>query len=198
MEVYFDNSATTKMSEGAKNKMISTMDLHFGNPSSLHKIGLDAEHMVSEARARILSALGVQRATRGELVFVSGGTEANNLAIQGVVFSKHRKGNEKILTTMGEHASVEAPLSQLEKKGFKVVRVPTKNGEIDLDFLKLNAQGAILASFMHVNNETGAINPIKELSKLTKDYTDAVFHTDAVQGFLKEKSHFEYQGAYNE
>ena len=107
-EIYFDNSATTKISDGAKNKMLEVMDCHFGNPSSLHKVGLDAEHIVSEARQAILSSLGVFRGARGELIFTSGGTESNNIAIMGVVNSKARRGNEKILTTMGEHASVEA------------------------------------------------------------------------------------------
>ncbi len=188
MEIYFDNSATTKISSGAKKKMLEVMDLHYGNPSSLHKIGLDAEHILSEARTIILNALGVQRATRGEMIFTSGGTESNNIALLGVVFSKQRRGGEKILTTMGEHASVEATLAHLEKKGFKIVRVPTKNGEIDLEFLKLNAQGAILASFMHVNNETGALYNISEAFKIVKELSpEAVCHTDCVQSFMKVK-----------
>lgn len=188
MEVYFDNSATTKISEGAKRKMNEVMELQFGNPSSLHKKGLEAEHILSEARSNILSALGIQRAVRKELIFTSGGTESNNIAILGSVFSKSRKGNEKILTTDSEHASVEAPISYLEKKGFNVVRVPTKNGELDLDFIKRNAQGAILASFMHVNNETGALYNVAEAFKIVKELSkDAVTHADCVQSFMKVK-----------
>ena len=136
MEIYFDNSATTKISSGAKAKMNEVMDLYFGNPSSLHKIGLDAEHIISEARATILNTLGVSRGVRGELIFTSGGTEANNIAILGSVFSKSRQNNEKILTTDSEHASVSAPLEYLEKKGFKIVKVPTKGGVLDIDFTK--------------------------------------------------------------
>ena len=115
-EIYFDNSATTKISDGAKNKMIEVMDKHFGNPSSLHAVGLDAEHIMEWARSAVLASLGINRGVRGELVFTSGGTESNNLAILGVVNAKARRGNEKILTTQGEHASVEHVLAFLEKK----------------------------------------------------------------------------------
>lgn len=188
MEIYFDNSATTKISSGAKNKMIEVMERYFGNPSSLHKIGLDAEHILSDARAIILNALGVNRGVRGELIFTSGGTESNNIAIFGAVNSKARSGNEKILTTDSEHASVSQPLEALEKKGFKIVRVPTKQGELDLDFIKRNAQGAILATFMHVNNETGALYNLPEAFKIVKETSPAcVTHADCVQSFMKVK-----------
>ena len=188
MEIYFDNSATTKISSGAKNKMIEVMDSYFGNPSSLHKIGLDAEHILSDARSVILNALGISRGVRGELIFTSGGTESNNIAILGVVNSKSRGGNEKILTTDSEHASVSAPLEALEKKGFKIVRVPTRQGEIDLDFIKRNAQGAILATFMHVNNETGALYNLPEAFKIVKELSPScVTHADCVQSFMKVK-----------
>ena len=188
MEIYFDNSATTKISAGAKNKMIEVMDNHFGNPSSLHKIGLDAEHILSDARAIILNALGISRGVRGELIFTSGGTESNNIAILGVVNAKARQGNEKILTTDSEHASVSAPLDMLEKQGFKIVRVPTKNGVLDLEFIKKNAQGAILATFMHVNNETGALYNLPESFKIVKELSPScVTHTDCVQSFMKVK-----------
>ena len=97
MGIYFDNSATTKMSEGARDKMLEVMESHFGNPSSRHHLGIDAEHIISEARGAILSALGVQKATRGELIFTSGGTESNNIAMFGTIYAKARRGNEKIL-----------------------------------------------------------------------------------------------------
>ena len=187
-KVYFDNSATTKISPLAKKKMLEVMDEHFGNPSSLHSIGLDAEKVVEGARTSILNALGITRFVRGELVFTSGGTEANNLAIFGVVRSKARSKTEKILTTAGEHSSVEEPMAFLEREGFKVVRVPTKNGEIDLEFLKQNASGAILASFMHVNNETGALYNLSEAFKIVKECSPAcVTHADCVQSFMKVK-----------
>ena len=111
MGIYFDNSATTKISEGARDKMLEVMESHFGNPSSRHHLGIDAERIISEARGSILLALGVQKATRGELIFTSGGTESNNIAIFGTIYAKARRGNEKILTTMGEHSSVEGPVA---------------------------------------------------------------------------------------
>ena len=197
MEIYFDNSATTKISVGAKNKMVEVMESHFGNPSSLHKIGLDAEHIVSSARSVILNALGVKNPTRGELIFTSGGTESNNIAILGSIYAKNRQGNEKILTTMGEHSSVEAPLAMLEKKGFQIIRVPTKEGELDLDFLRANAKGAVLATFMHVNNETGALYNLEKAFKIVKEASpNAVLHADCVQSFMKVRFSVKSLGAH--
>ena len=194
--VYFDNSATTKMSEGAKKKMLETANAHFGNPSSLHSIGLDAEKEISRARSIIAESLGVIRAQKNEIIFTSGGTESNNVAILGSVFSKKRKGNEKILTTEGEHASVEEPLAFLEKMGYNIVRVPTKDGQLDLDFLKANASGAILATFMHVNNETGALYDVKKAFEIVKECSpDAVLHSDCVQSYLKVKFTIKSLGA---
>ena len=188
MEIYFDNSATTKISEGAKRKMIEVMDLQFGNPSSLHKKGLEAEHILSESREAVLKALGVTRATRGELIFTSGGTEANNIAIFGTVYAKARHGNEKILTTDSEHASISGPLLELEKRGFKIVRIPTKGGALDLEAVRANASGAILATFMQVNNETGAVYNVSEAFKIIRELSpSAVLHTDCVQAFMKMK-----------
>ena len=187
-EIYFDNSATTKISDGAKNKMIEVMEGSFGNPSSLHKIGLDAEKAMKEARDIILNTLGVMRGVAKELIFTSGGTEANNMAIFGVVNAKARRGNEKLLTTQGEHASVEKSLAYLEKQGYEVVRVPTKNGELDLDFIRANAKGCILATFMCVNNETGALYDVKSAFDIVRELSpDAVCHTDCVQAYMKTK-----------
>lgn len=187
-EIYFDNSATTKMSEGAKAKMISAIERNYGNPSSLHSVGLGAERLVSEARGIILSSLGILRAQRGELVFTAGGTEANNLAIIGTALAKSRKGGEKILITEGEHSSVEECAKYLEARGFEVLRVPTKNGELDLDFVKANARGVILCSLMHVNNETGALYDIKSAFEIVREQSpDCIAHADCVQSYLKVK-----------
>lgn len=187
-EIYFDNSATTKMSDGAKNKMIEVIQSHFGNPSSLHTLGLDAEKVVENARAVILSSLGVVRGVNGELVFTSGGTESNNLAIMGVVNSKARRGNERILTTQGEHSSVEKVLLELEKRGYDIVRVPTKNGELDLDFIRKNSAGCILATFMYVNNETGALYDVKSAFDIVREVSpSAVCHSDCVQAYMKTR-----------
>ena len=187
-EIYFDNSATTKISDGAKNKMIKIMESAYGNPSSLHKLGLDAEKVISEARGAVLSSLGVMRGVAGELVFTSGGTESNNLAILGVVGAKVRRGGEKILATTGEHSSVENVLSELEKRGFSVVRVPTKGGELDLDFIRENAKGCILATFMAVNNETGALYDVKSAFDIVREEAPlAVCHSDCVQAYMKTR-----------
>ena len=187
-EYYFDNSATTKMSERARAKMLDVIDNFHGNPSSLHAKGLSSEKIISEARGIILSSLGILRAQRGELVFTSGGTESNNLAIFGTVYAKARKGNEKILITKGEHSSVEECARCLEKRGFTVIRVPTKNGVLDLEFIRNNAKDVILASFMHVNNETGALYNLKEAFEIVKEQSpNAIAHADCVQSYLKVK-----------
>lgn len=187
-QIYFDNSATTKMSERAKSKMLSVIEGRFGNPSSLHTLGLDAEKAISEARGVILSSLGIARAQRGELVFTSGGTEANNMAIFGTVNAKSRRQNEKIMITEGEHSSVEECARELEKRGFKVLRVPTRGGELDLDFVRENASDLILASLMHVNNETGALYDVKGAFDIIKEKSPVcVTHADCVQSYLKVK-----------
>ena len=184
--IYFDNSATTKMSNRALDKLNEIAREHYGNPSSLHALGLDGEKRLSWAREIIAKSLGIIRLSRGEIIFTSGGTESNNIAILGTVFAKKRRGNEKILTTMGEHASVSEPLAFLEKQGYNIVRVPTKGGILDLDFIRDNAQGTILATFMHVNNETGALYDIKSAFEIVKEKSpDAVLHTDCVQSYLK-------------
>ena len=184
--IYFDNSATTKMSKRALDKMCEVASEHYGNPSSLHNLGLDAEKQLEASREIIAKSLGVLRFTRGEIIFTSGGTESNNIAILGSVLAKKRSGKEKILTTAGEHASVEEPLAVLEKMGYNIVRVPTRGGEIDLDFLEKNAHDAILATFMHVNNETGALYDVKSAFEIVKIKSpEAVLHTDCVQSYLK-------------
>ncbi|MBQ7906824.1 MAG: cysteine desulfurase [Clostridia bacterium] len=187
-EIYLDNSATTKISPRARDKMLSVMESHYGNPSSLHRLGLDSEHLIDEARGIIAASLGITRFNKSELVFTSGGTESNNLAIFGTVFAKKRTGKEKILTTRGEHASVEAPLTQLELQGFEIVRVPTDGGKIDLDYIREHGKGAILATFMHVNNETGALYDLEGAFKAVKEVSpDCVLHADCVQSYLKVK-----------
>ncbi len=186
--VYFDNSATTKISERALDKLNEIAREHYGNPSSLHALGLDSEKRLSEARGIIAKSLGVERFVRGEIIFTSGGTESNNIAILGTVFAKKRRGNEKILTTEGEHSSVSEPLAFLEGLGYNIVRVPTKNGSLDLDFIRENAHGVILATFMHVNNETGALYDIKKAFEIVKlKSPEAILHTDCVQSYLKVK-----------
>lgn len=174
------------MSKRSLDKLNEIAGEHYGNPSSLHALGLDSEKKLSVAREIIAKSLGILRLSRGEIIFTSGGTESNNIAVLGSVFAKKRKGNEKILTTMGEHASINEPIAFLEKIGYNIIRVPTKGGMLDLDFIKENAHGAILATFMHVNNETGALYDIKSAFEIVREKSpDAVLHTDCVQSYLK-------------
>lgn len=185
MAIYLDNSATTALCGQAKKAMMEAMEC-YGNPSSLHQLGLDAEKMVRTARAQVLSALGV-RGTAGQIYFTSSGTEANNLAILGSVYAKERRTGNRIVTTSGEHSSVEAVMQKLEKDGFEVVRIPTKNGVLDMEFAqKAIDNGTLLVSAMMVNNETGALYDLKSLFALAKRNNPAVVtHCDAVQGFMK-------------
>ena len=142
--------------------------------------------MVRKAREQVEAALGVRKGT-GTIYFTASGTEANNLAIMGSVFAKERLAGKRIVTTEGEHSSVEATLRELEKKGFEVVRIPTKNGVIDMDFAgKAIDKNTILVTAMMVNNETGALYDLKSLFALAKrNAPGVVTHCDAVQGFMK-------------
>ena len=183
--IYLDNSATTALCDAAKNAMMRAMEC-YGNPSSLHTAGLEAEHMVRRAREQVEAALGVRKGT-GMIYFTASGTEANNLAIMGSVFAKERLVGKRIVTTDGEHSSIEATLQELEKKGFEVVRIPTKNGVLDMDFAgKAIDKNTILVTAMMVNNETGALYDLKSLFALAKrNAPGVVTHCDAVQGFMK-------------
>ena len=180
--IYFDNSATTELSPSAKESMKNAMEV-YGNPSSLHKAGLEAEKLLRTARADVLRAMG---AKNGELVFTSCGSEANNLALFGSAWAKQRRTATKILLTDSEHPAVENPVKRLEEQGFRAVRIPTKGGVLDLDAVEREAEGVFLASFMMVNNETGARYDVeKAFSIIRAKSPDAVLHCDAVQGFLK-------------
>ena len=180
-----DNSATTALCDAAKQAMLEAMEC-YGNPSSLHKAGLDAEHMVKKAREQVLAALGV-RGNAGQVYFTSSGTEANNLAILGSAYAKERRAGGRIVTTEGEHSSVEMVLRDLEKKGFDVVRIPTRDGVLDMDFAsKAITKDTLLVTTMMVNNETGALYDLKALFALAKrNAPGVVTHCDAVQGFMK-------------
>ena len=183
--IYLDNSATTALCAPAKQAMLEAME-NFGNPSSLHKAGVEAEHGLKRAREQVLSALGV-RTGAGQVYFTASGTEANNLAILGSVFAKERRTGNRIVTTEGEHSSVEMVLQSLEKKGFEIVRIPTRDGALDMDFAAHAIdKSTLLVTAMMVNNETGALYDLKSLFALTKrNAPNAVTHCDAVQGFMK-------------
>lgn len=184
MEAYFDNSATTKVTESVKNIVVKTMTEDFGNPSSMHMVGVKAERYVKEAKQIIANILKVDE---GEIFFTSGGTESNNMAVIGAADANKRKGN-KIITTKIEHPSVLNTMKYLEKQGYQVVYLPVDRcGIVDMEALKEEmTEDTILVSVMYVNNEVGAIEPIAEIGKYIKSIQpDVIFHVDAIQAFGK-------------
>ena len=184
-EIYLDNSATTPLCDAAKEKIREVLDV-YGNPSSLHSLGQSAEALIKKAREDILGALGV-RVRDGELVFTSCGTEATALAFFGSAHAKTRREATRILISDSEHPSVKNSALALEKEGFEVVRIPTKQGILDMDAIVSAMDKKIfLASFMLVNNETGALYRVKEaFSKIKSVYPESITHCDAVQAFMK-------------
>ncbi len=184
-EIYLDNSATTRICDEALNKYIEASKECYGNPSSLHALGFESEKMLNSTREAICNSLMAKGCT---VIFTASGTEANNLAIIGRAMSKERyKKGAKIITTMGEHASVDAPLELLSGMGYTVARIPTKNGEVDVAALEKElTKDVILVSMMMVNNETGALYDTAAVAKLLKARCpDAFLHIDATQSYLK-------------
>ncbi|MBQ8572312.1 MAG: cysteine desulfurase [Ruminococcus sp.] len=182
---YLDNSATTKVSEGAANKAIELMRHNFGNPSSLHSFGFEAEKELNAARQAVAEAIG---AKESEIYFTSGGTEANNLALMGVAEAKKRAG-KKIVTTAIEHSSIIDTAKHLESSGFEVefVYPKDKNGFDVKDFENAIDESTILVSVMMTNNETGLMPPVSKIPAIIKrKNSPALFHIDAVQGLGKE------------
>ena len=183
--IYLDNSATTRISDEALAKYNEVSTGFFGNPSSLHKMGFDAEKLLSEARGEILRSLS---ARTHKVIFTASGSEANNLAIIGRAFAKDRyRRGRKIITTEGEHASVDEPLLRLEREGYKIVKIPTVGGELDMDaLLRELDESVILVTMMMVNNETGAIYAVARVAKLTHARAPAALvHLDATQSYMK-------------
>ena len=183
-EIYLDNSATTRVYKEAADEAYSAMTEFYGNPSSLHNKGIEAERIMEDARKKIAAALG---ADGGELVFTSGGTEANNLAVIGGALAKKRRGNRVVISAY-EHDSVMRAGKYLSENGFDVVWLsPNERGEITPEavFEAVNEK-TVLVSVMLVNNEVGAVNPVAQLSAAAKRKNpDTVFHCDAVQAFCK-------------
>jgi len=189
--IYFDNSATTPLCESARTAMCAAMDM-YGNPSSLHTMGVEAEKAVSEARRTILASIGVRAVSKLDerrLVFTASGTEADNLAIIGTMTAKNFGAGKKILTSDSEHPAVLEPLAELEKRGFTVIRIPTVNGVPDYGMIEREAdKNTVLATFMLVNNETGAIYDIAKISRIVKSAnSEALVHADCVQGYMQIK-----------
>lgn len=184
MRVYFDNSATTKVSKRAADKAYEMMTECYGNPSSLHSMGIQAESELTAARSIIAKSLC---ADEREIFFTSGGTEANNLALFGAAESRKRTGN-KIVTSAIEHSSVIDPCRRLENMGYEVVYIkPGEDGKIaESDLQSAIDEKTILVSLMAVNNETGAIQPYTSVKRIIKrNNSPALFHCDCVQAFGK-------------
>ena len=184
-EIYLDNSATTPLSDAVKAKIAEAVEI-YGNPSSLHSLGQKGEALIKQARESVLGGLGV-RAREGELIFTSCGTEATALAFFGCARAKERRDASRILITDSEHPSVKNNALALEKEGFEVVRISTSGGVLDIEAVERALDKKIfMASFMLVNNETGALYRVKEaFAKIKAKYPEAITHCDAIQGFMK-------------
>ena len=182
--IYLDNSATTKPCIEAVTAMTDALTTNWGNPSALYGFGIDAAALLRSARHKVAAALGAEP---DRVFFTSGGTEADNWAIFSTA-KRFGKKNKHIITTAIEHHAVLHCMKELETQGFEVTYLqPDELGRITIDVLKSALRkDTILVSIMMVNNETGAVMPIAQMAKLThKLAPDAIFHTDAVQGFLK-------------
>lgn len=184
MEAYFDNAATTAVFPEVKDLMVRLLEADYGNPSSLHMKGVEAENYIKTARQQIAAEIKCQDK---EIVFTSGGTESNNLAIIGAALA-HRRSGRHIITSNIEHASVSATMDFLQKEGFEVTQIGVDaNGFFDLGMLKdALREDTILVSTMYVNNEIGTIEPIEQISKIIKAYNPSIlYHVDAIQAFGK-------------
>ena len=182
MEVYLDNSATTKPYPEVVEEIAEILNTHYANPSSLHSLGKKAEDKLTEARAIIADTLSV---TPGEIIFTGGGSESDNLAILGIAHTYRRNGN-KIITQKTEHMAVLETMKHLENNGFEVYYADVdKNGKVDADDVIDHIDDkTILVSIMHVNNETGAVMPIQKIG-MAIDHKNCFFHVDAVQSYGK-------------
>ncbi|MCI8672650.1 MAG: cysteine desulfurase [Lachnospiraceae bacterium] len=184
MEAYLDNSATTQAFQTVCDKVVQMMSQDYGNPSSLHRKGMEAEQHVRMAREIIAGSL---RVSEKEIFFTSGGTESNNLAIIGAAMANRRAGNH-IITTPIEHASVSAVMGFLEEQGFTITYLPVNQyGIVNLRALEQAiCKDTILVSVMYVNNEIGAVQPIEAISQvIRRKKPDVLFHVDAIQAYGK-------------
>lgn len=182
--IYLDNAATTKPCEAAVAAVTEMMTENFGNPSSLHRAGLDAQLAVDKARKIIAGALSADSAN---IIFTSGATESNNLAIRGAC-AAYGKKRRKIVASSVEHASVDETLTAMEKSGFEVIRVsPREDGKFyPADFLNACDDNTVLLTMMQVNNETGHILPVKEtFAAVKRRFPEIITHSDCVQAFMK-------------
>ncbi len=189
MDIYLDNSATTRVAPEIIEKMSQWMTEDYGNPSSLHRLGVESEKKIKKARKAVAKLLGVKDK---EIIFTSGGTESNNLAIQGILNQNSKKG--KIITTRVEHPSVLNTIRTFEKLGYEIVYMKVDSqGHLNIDeFKELLDEDTQLVSVMHVNNETGIVHPIELIGQWIHQFnlehqTQIRFHVDAVQSYGKIK-----------
>ncbi len=182
-EVYFDNSATTKLDEEVLKEMMPYLKEHYGNASSIYKIGRQSKEAIEEAREKVAKVLNCET---DEIYFTAGGSESDNTAIRGIAYKYQNKGKH-IITSKIEHPAVLDTCRQLEKEGYEVTYLNVKNdGIIDLEELKQAIKPeTILITIMFANNEIGTIQPIKEIGKIAKEH-NIIFHTDAVQAVGSE------------
>lgn len=184
MEAYFDNSATTRVLDSVKDIVVKTMTEDYGNPAAKHRKGMEAEQYIREARKIIADSMKVQEK---EILFTSGGSESNNMALIGTAWANQRAGKHIISTTI-EHPSVYNPLGVLEELGFEVTILPVDHdGHISLKELEEAIRpDTILVSTMYVNNEVGAVEPVEEISKVIKAKNPStLYHVDAIQAYGK-------------
>lgn len=184
MEAYLDNSATTKTAKEAVDIMLEVMQKDYGNPSSKHMFGVTAENYIKDAAAVFAGLLKCQEK---EIIFTSGGTESNNMAIIGGALANKRRGMHLIVSSV-EHSSVKEPFRYLSELGFEVEYLPVdENGVIIIDALKTALrEDTILVSTMMVNNEIGAVEPVEEMAEIIHAFNkDIIFHVDAIQSFGK-------------
>ncbi|UTR15612.1 cysteine desulfurase [Salipaludibacillus sp. LMS25] len=181
--IYFDNSATTLPYSEVVETFAKVSTEYFGNPSSLHPIGKASEQLMEQARKRIAGLLNVKDT---DIVFTSGGTEGNNLAVKGAAYQNRSRGNH-IITTGIEHSSTYEVCRQLEKEGFSVTYLtPGKHGYVSASTVReAITDQTVLVSLIHVNNELGSIQPVEEIGSLLADYPKILFHVDHVQGVTK-------------
>lgn len=193
MDVYFDNSASTKVSEKAIEIMLKTMRDDYANTSGKHIKGVEAESYVKDAADIIAKTLKVKK---GEIIFTSGGTESNNMALIGGAMSRKRYGKHIIISGI-EHPAVYRPAEFLTEQGFELSVLPVNGeGQVDLELLKSTIRDdTVLVSVMYVNNEIGAIEPVEEISKIIKaENKDILFHVDAIQAYTKLRINPKSQG----
>ena len=178
--IYLDNASTTKLDPVVKETFSSALDKYYANPSSIHKLGQEANYLLNKTKDEILALL---RCSDHQVIFTSGATESNNLAIKGVCLRYKNRGNH-IITSIYEHPSVLEAFKQLEKEfGFEVTYLyPNSDGIISpQNVKKALKKETIFVSIMAVNNEIGSVNPIEQIADLLKDYPKVIFHSDAAQ-----------------